>query len=71
MFNQSANPADYRVELRPRLLGDPTELDGWIAQHCDFKAQPWSDFSTTVSAEVISRCRLLPKIIARGMSYTR
>jgi len=71
MFNQSPNPADYKVALQPRPNGQPTELDEWIARHCDFSKAPWSEFSKTVASEVNLRCQLLPKIIDRGMRYTR
>lgn len=71
MFNQSANPNEYRVEIRGRPIGDATELDKWIAGRFDFGTPPWSDFSRVVADEVALRCRLLPKIIERGLSYTR
>jgi hypothetical protein len=71
MFNQSANPEDYRVEIRTRPIGQSTDLDEWIAERCDFGSPPWSDFSRTVADEIALRCRLLPKIIERGLSYTR
>jgi hypothetical protein len=71
MFNQSANATDYRVEIRPRPIGEATELDAWIAGRFDFGSPPWSEFSRVVADEVSLRCRLLPKIIERGLSYTR
>ncbi len=70
MFNQSENRENYRVQLRPRPAGESTELDKWIVGRFDFGTAPWIDFSQTVANEVSLRCRLLPKIIQRGLTYT-
>jgi hypothetical protein len=70
MFNQADESAQYRVRAMSNPTGVPTDLDRWMGTTFDYSRPPWSDFSQIAARQVDLRCRLLPQIIARGLSYT-
>jgi hypothetical protein len=68
LYNQSDDPASYRVRIAPDPSGGVNPLRDALAQSLDFGAEPWTSFSAAVALAVRQRHEVLPRLISDAMA---